>query len=88
MLAIGDRAGRVIIFNADDKENDHTDYDYYYEFQSHNPESECDTLRNVTRDEQINHICWFTTQGKYNKMLTSNSNSIKLWKFYEKSNRR
>ena len=83
MLALGDRAGRVIVFSGVDEAEGHPHYEYYFEFQSH--EREFDSLKSMPMEEQINHICWFSSEGKYHKMLTSNSNSIKLWKLYEKS---
>lgn len=41
-------------------------------------------LRSVSIGEEINHINWLRPQSKYLKLLTSNSNTIKLWKLFEK----
>lgn len=35
MLALGDRAGRLIVFNAAGESKDNQEYDYHFEFQSH-----------------------------------------------------
>jgi hypothetical protein len=35
MLALGDRAGRLIVFNAIDGIAPKQEYDYQFEFQSH-----------------------------------------------------
>ena len=39
-------------------------------------------------DETINMISWMKPQGKYRKILTTNSKTIKLWKIYEKSDKK
>ena len=38
--------------------------------------------------ESIKMIKWLRSQGKYHKMLTSNSHRIKLWKMYEKQEKK
>jgi serine/threonine-protein phosphatase 2A regulatory subunit B len=35
MLALGDRAGRLIVFNATSNTGEDKEYDYHFEFQSH-----------------------------------------------------
>lgn len=35
MLALGDRAGRLIVFNTAGESKENQEYDYHYEFQSH-----------------------------------------------------
>lgn len=83
MLALGDKAGRLIVFNAIDGLAPSQEYDYQFEFQSH--EREFDTLKSANINEEITHINWLRPQEKYLKLLTSNSNTIKLWKIYEKT---
>lgn len=56
--------------------------DYYAEFQAHMQEFDC--LRSQSVSESIEDICWLNSQNKYHKLLTSNSNTIKLWKLFEK----
>ena len=35
-------------------------------------------------EEQIKGIEWLQPQGKYNKLVSTNERSIKVWKFFEK----
>ena len=35
-------------------------------------------------EEQIKGIEWLQPQGKYNKLVSTNESSIKVWKFFEK----
>lgn len=86
MLALGDQAGRLIVFKAPDHLGASPEYDYHFEFQSH--EREFDTLQSLQIGEEVNHINWLTPQGKYMKVLTANSNTIKLWKIFEKKEKR
>ncbi len=58
-------------------------YDYYAEFQSHN--AQFDSLNSEQITETINDICWMNNQYKYQKVLTTNSKSIKLWKIFDKT---
>lgn len=39
-------------------------------------------------EEEITGINWMRSQGKYLKMLTTNSKNIKLWKIYEKAEKK
>lgn len=39
-------------------------------------------------EEEITGVHWLRTQGKYMKMLTSNSKSIKFWKIHEKTEKK
>ena len=34
--------------------------------------------------EEIVDICWLNPQGKYLKLITTNSKSIRIWKCFEK----
>lgn len=36
-------------------------------------------------EEEIIEIDWLKNQGKYLKMITTNSRSIKIWKIFEKT---
>ena len=36
--------------------------------------------------ESIAQIKWLRPQANYNKLITSNKNTIKLWKTFEKTN--
>jgi hypothetical protein len=35
-------------------------------------------------DEEVTGISWMRAQGQYQKMMTMNSKFIKIWKIYEK----
>ena len=82
-MAVGDKAGRVIIFQ-NDTNNDKTrqKLEYFTEFQSHF--RDFDPLRSADVDEEIADMAWLNQQGKYLKLVTTNTRSIKLWKIYEK----
>lgn len=86
-LALGDHAGRVIIFyNDSNSKNKDEQMEYFTEFQSHT--KEFDALHSIEVDETINAITWLPAQGKYLKMLSTNSRSIKFWKIYEKADKK
>jgi hypothetical protein len=38
----------------------------------------------VDVDEEIVDMAWLKQQGKYMKLITTNARTIKLWKIYEK----
>ena len=57
-VALGDKAGRLIIFQFDNESNE---YNYLHEFQSH--VREFDYLRSTEVDEKITGIQWFRPQG-------------------------
>jgi hypothetical protein len=42
----------------------------------------------MTISESIKSINWLRPQGKYNKMITANANRIKLWKLFEKEEKK
>lgn len=85
-LAVGDRAGRLIVFQTDSQLHHKQQYQYYFELQAQSPEF--DTLKNHSVKEEVMHIDWFRPQGRYQKVLTANSHTVKLWKLYEKSDKR
>jgi hypothetical protein len=39
-------------------------------------------------EEEIKEINWLNPQGNYMKMATTNDRNIKLWKIYEKAEKR
>ncbi|KAL4566608.1 hypothetical protein LXL04_030728 [Taraxacum kok-saghyz] len=95
-LAVGDRGGRVVIFetkvtskqhlhNATEGSDDviqHPEYRYKTEFQSHEPEF--DYLKSVEIEEKINKLKWCTTLNGSLFMLSTNDKTIKLWKIKER----
>lgn len=85
-LAVGDKAGRVIVFEAQNAKKGVPNYDYFTEFQSHI--KEFDPLRSMEIDEEIVAMQWMKPQGKYLKMVTTNSRSIKIWKMFEKTDKK
>lgn len=84
-LSVGDRAGRIIIFKSEENKKKEEQFEYYAEFQSHN--REFDPLRSMDVEEEIigSGINWMKNQGRYHKLITSNSRTIKLWKIFEKT---
>ncbi|KAL0485748.1 protein phosphatase PP2A regulatory subunit B [Acrasis kona] len=81
-LAIGDRGGRVVILERNNQKRG-AEYKVMTEFQSH--EAEFDYLKSLEIEEKINKIKWcspHTSNSHY--LLTTNDKTIKLWKVYEK----
>lgn len=88
-LALGDKAGRIIVFKGTDSKKKDDRYSYYTEvifilaqFQAYN--REFDPLNSSDIDEEVLALSWMKPQGQYQKMLTMNSKYLKLWKIFEK----
>ncbi|KAK1435768.1 hypothetical protein QVD17_01537 [Tagetes erecta] len=84
-LAVGDRGGRVVIFQNNQPPKHHyvtskqpPEYRYKTEFQSHEPEF--DYLKSVDIEEKINKIKWCTSLNGSLFILSTNNKTIKLWK--------
>lgn len=88
-LAVGDKAGRVIIFKHSGpiKNSRYFDYRYFAEVQSHEPEF--DHLKSIELEEKINHVQFLNTRapkhrglggGESLQFLSTNDRIIKLWK--------
>jgi serine/threonine-protein phosphatase 2A regulatory subunit B len=83
MIAVGDRAGRVIVFDRSKSDQKGTGpFEYFTEFQAH--ENQFDSLRSSEIEESLVDINWLNRQGKYRKLITANTHNIRLWKIYEK----
>lgn len=83
-IAVGDRGGRVVVFEqARDTKADQSDFKFYAEFQSHEPEF--DYLKSLEIEEKINKIRWCKRHNDAHFLLTTNDKTIKLWKLFEKS---
>ncbi|KAI7727617.1 hypothetical protein M8C21_021188 [Ambrosia artemisiifolia] len=83
-LAVGDRGGRVVIFEKETGKDvvERPEYRYKTEFQSHEPEF--DYLKSVDIEEKINKMKWCTTLNGSLFMLSTNDKTIKLWKVKER----
>jgi len=87
-IAVGDRGGRIVIFERDEKRKDNNnakknpEYKFYTEFQSHEPEF--DYLKSLEIEEKINKIRWCKRQNDAHFLLSTNDKTIKLWKVFEK----
>ncbi|KAI3820749.1 hypothetical protein L1987_08297 [Smallanthus sonchifolius] len=84
-LAVGDRGGRVVIFETEtgkDVTSKHPEYRYKTEFQSHEPEF--DYLKSIEIEEKINKMKWCTTLNGSLFILSTNDKTIKLWKVKER----
>jgi serine/threonine-protein phosphatase 2A regulatory subunit B len=81
-LALGDNAGRVIVFQNENNKQKDEQLEYFTEFQSHT--KEFDPLRSMEIEEGITGLSWLSPQGKYLKLISTNTRNIKLWKLYEK----
>jgi len=82
-IAVGDRGGRVVIFEQGrESKNESSYYKFYAEFQSHEPEF--DYLKSLEIEEKINTIQWCPRTNNSHYLLASNDKTIKLWKVHEK----
>lgn len=81
---MGDRGGRVIIFEKITLASGAEDYDYLTEFQSHT--KRFDTLQNQEIPETVTAIEWLNNAPtKSPCLLVSNQRQIKLFKMMHKS---
>ncbi len=72
-MAVGDRGGRVVVFEQNRKESvGNSDYKFYAEFQSHEPEFDC--LKSLEIEEKINKIKWGKRNNSTHLLLTTNGN--------------
>lgn len=88
-ISVGDKGGRVILFKKSQgskSSGKSIDYAYFSEIQSH--ESEFDELKSVEIEEKINRIEWLNRHYKGLFMLTTNDKKIKLWKVFNKEEKK
>lgn len=77
-LSVGDRGGRVIIFERK-FEQGHEDFDYFTEFQSHT--KAFDVLNSTDISEEITAIEWLNNGNQQKPLLlTQNDRVVKMWK--------
>jgi len=92
-IAVGDRGGRIVIFEREDKTEKSTkdskkkvtrnpEYKFYTEFQSHELEFDC--LKSLEIEEKINKIKWCKRTNNAYFLLSTNDKTVKLWKVHEK----
>lgn len=82
-LATGDRGGRVVLFERNQKDTGNpAEYRFYTEFQSH--EAEFDYLKSMEIEEKINQIEWLKRCNHAHFLLTTNDKTVKLWKVRER----
>ncbi|KAF3437006.1 hypothetical protein FNV43_RR19759 [Rhamnella rubrinervis] len=95
-LAVGDRGGRVVIFERKDGKHKHSrselevldftsvwhpEFQYKTEFQSHKPEF--DYLKSLEIEEKVNKVRWCARPNGSQFILSTNDKTIKLWKVKE-----
>ena len=72
MLSVGDRGGRIIIFEKTSNPKGAEDFDYLTEFQSH--QKHFDVLNSQEIPETVTAIEWLNNhQTKSPKLLASNA---------------
>eukprot|EP00736_Rhodelphis_marinus_P005185 Rmarinus@m.27574 len=95
-LATGDRGGRLVLFVRDrgnakegssvrfmrGSAHKSVKYEFYTEFQSHEPEFDC--LKSLEIEERINKVRWCKRMGTANMLISTNDKTVKLWKINEK----
>lgn len=84
-LAVGDRAGRLILFQRNLHTKSKTPFNefiYLTEIQSHY--KEFDFLQSTDIEEKINCVEWVNQPGEHMMMLCANDKTIKLWKVSNK----
>ncbi|XP_020231182.1 serine/threonine protein phosphatase 2A 55 kDa regulatory subunit B beta isoform isoform X1 [Cajanus cajan] len=97
-LAVGDRGGRVVIFERDDRKknasNNRRDLEkqdfattrhpeFRYKTEFQSHEPEFDYLKSVEIEEKINKVRWWMTHNGLLFILSTNDKTIKLWKVKE-----
>ncbi|KAK4394719.1 Serine/threonine protein phosphatase 2A regulatory subunit B alpha isoform [Sesamum angolense] len=100
-LAVGDRGGRVVIFESkggkdftsrnelerlDSVVSKHPRFQYKTEFQSHEPEF--DYLKSIEIEEKINKVRWCAAPNGSLFILSTNDKTIKLWKVKDRDVKR
>lgn len=89
-ISVGDKGGRIILFkkcqSSSKSGSKYIDYEYFNEFQSH--ESEFDELKSIEIEEKINRIEWLNRQYHGLFLLTTNDKKIKLWKIFNKEEKK
>jgi len=68
--------------NLDAETRDSRTYDFYGQFQSHEPGF--DSLKSLDIEERINDIVWCPRTNNSLRILTTNDKTIKLWDILEK----
>jgi serine/threonine-protein phosphatase 2A regulatory subunit B len=83
-LCVGDRAGRIIIFQhlPSKSKKALNDYAYFSELQSH--ENDFDVLTSKEIEEKITAIEWLNRVSNIPYFLVANEKTIKLWKIFSK----
>lgn len=96
-IAVGDRGGRIVVFEQDSSKKKNVDYKFWTEFQSHEPEF--DYLKSLEIEEKVNKIKWCKRQNQAHFLISTNGTqfislkliftqildkTIKLWKIFEK----
>lgn len=84
-LTVGDRAGRLILFQRNLHTKSKTPFNefvYLTEIQSHY--KEFDFLQSVDIEEKINCIEWVNAANENMMILSANDKTIKLWKISNK----
>lgn len=87
-LAVGDKAGRICIFQeCKDVSGRCSEYRFYTEFQSH--EAGFDYLKSLDLEEEISDVkfCQQRQPGMLH-VLATNDHTIKLWKVHGKQHKR
>jgi len=85
-LAVGDKAGRICVFEGHDQKksgrNAFFEYKFLTEFQSH--EAEFDCLKSLEIEEKINMIQWLKRTSNNLFLLACNDKTVKLWKVHHR----
>ena len=82
-MATGDRAGRIVLFKADDSAKDNEAWVPFYQFQSH--DTEVDHLNSLEVEAKINQLQFVPSAGERVLILSANDKHIKLWRVGESS---
>ncbi|KAL3025227.1 hypothetical protein AAZX31_04G168000 [Glycine max] len=97
-LAVGDRGGRVVIFERDDRKknarNDRRELEqrdfatsrhpeFRFKTEFQSHEPEFDYLKSVEIEEKINKVRWWMSNDSLQFILSTNDKTIKLWKVKE-----
>ena len=86
-LSVGDRGGRIIIFEKVKNEQGLDDFDYFTEFQAHT--KSFDVLNSSDISEEITAIEWLNkAQCTKPMVMTCNARTVKLWRLEDKKTKK
>ena len=85
VLAVGDKAGRICVFKANEA-SAHSQYHFYTEYTAHEPDF--DPLLSADIPERVIALAWIAPTPNGINLLSCNEQTIKLWRLTDKKIKR